>query len=386
MKNSDLVTKKRLLLVATTAGTFEAILKEQPEFLAQYFEVAIACSVDQHFAQLKERSPFKVYYVPMMRGISPIYDLKSILAMSGVIKKFKPDIVHSYTPKAGLIAMLSGFFCCVKVRIHTFTGLIFPTSIGVKKKILIFVDKIVSSLATYVVPESEGVKKDLISHGVCNSDIAVIGCGNIAGVDVDYFSPVSCGLLPDEPNFAIDLNRRGSFVYCFVGRLNRDKGIRELVQAFAALSFDASLVFVGGVDETAPPDSLTLAEINSNPKIFSVGFQTDIRPFFCAADILVLPSYREGFPNVVLQAMAMQLPVISTNVSGANEVVIPNRTGWIVPVKDVESLRLAMVDARETPAVILECMGIEARKFVVERFERGFYLENLLSFYRAVMN
>ena len=374
------------MLVATTAGTFEAILKEQPEFLSKYFEVAIACSADPHFAQLKERSPFKVYYVPMMRGISPIYDFKSILAMSRVITKFKPDIVHSYTPKAGLVAMLSAFFCRVKVRIHTFTGLIFPTSIGVKKKILLSVDKLVSSLATCVVPESEGVKKDLISHDVCRTDIAVIGCGNIAGVDVDYFSPDSISLLPERPGSSIDLTRRGSFVYCFVGRLNKDKGVSELVRAFTSLPFDAALVFVGGVDETSPPDPFTLAEINSNPKIFSVGFQTDIRPFFCAADILVLPSYREGFPNVVLQAMAMQLPVISTNVSGANEVVIPKKTGWIVPVKDVESLRLAMVDARETPQAILERMGIEARKLVVERFERGFYLGELLSFYRSVIN
>jgi glycosyltransferase involved in cell wall biosynthesis len=386
MLNGKRARRKKILLVATTAETFSTILKGQPEFISHSFDVAVACSFDDHFQGLKEKSPFDVYCVPMRRGISPLFDIKSIWSMVKVIKNFKPDAVHSYTPKAGLVAMLSAWFCGVPVRVHTFTGLIFPTAEGVKRKILIIVDKLISLLATNVIPESEGVKSDLISNNIFKGDLSVIGSGNIAGVDISFFSRTETAAVIESGAGGCDFFSPNTFVYCFVGRINRDKGLYELVHAFKELPFDAALLIVGALDENAPPDFLTLKEIRENDRIKCVGFKSDIRPFLYFSDIFVLPSYREGFPNVVLQAMALERPVISTNVSGANEVVIPGETGWVVPIKDTESLRLAMISAFETQDFEIERMGARARSIVVERFERERYLCSLLNFYFSIID
>lgn len=143
---------------------------------------------------------------------------------------------------------------------------------------------------------------------------------------------------------------------------------------------------IGALDATAPPDQPTLDKIDSNPRIHSMGFQSDIRRFLVSSDVLVLPSYREGFPNVVLQAMALEVPVISTNVSGSNEVIIQDLTGWLVPTKDVDLLRGAMVSAFHTSRQKLKDMGRHGRKIVVSKYERSRYLDALLDFYRSIIN
>ena len=173
------------------------------------------------------------------------------------------------------------------------------------------------------------------------------------------------------------------FVFVFVGRLNRDKGINELLTAFDQLPDCSQLLIVGGLDESAPISAQALHLLEAHPRVHWLGFQQDIRPALLAADVLVLPSYREGFPNVVLQAGAMGLPVIATNISGCNEVITPGLNGWLVPAKDsgalAQSMRLAML----SPPSVLKDMGCAARKRVVDRFERSAHWQRMLAFYHS---
>lgn len=378
--------KPKILIVTTTSETLATILSGQPEFLSQYFDVAVCSSKDSHYDRLLGIKDVKVYPVFMKRGVSIFSDMVSLFLMVIVLLRVKPDIVHSYTPKAGLIAMAASWLVGVPVRIHTFTGLLFPTAQGLRKKILLFSDKAVAFFSTFIVPESKGVKDDLVAAGILNSDTSIIGHGNIAGVDVSYFSVSESLALSGQVGEIKNNLSTDAFVYCFIGRVNKDKGILELVDAFAKLSCNSELLIVGDLDENAPPSPDVLREMELNPRIHCFGFQPDIRPYLLLSDVLVLSSYREGFPNVVLQAMALQVPVISTNVSGAAEVVIPGETGWIVPVRDKNALHLAMNSAFYSGKKQLEIMGVNSRKIVVTRFERQRYLKELVKFYNSFID
>jgi len=180
--------KKKILIVTTSAMTLATILKGQPSYLNQSFSVSVAASGDKYFNELQLNEKVETYCVPMKRGINPLFDLVSLFFMIRVILKKKPQLIHSYTPKAGLISMLGGLLCRVPVRIHTFTGLIFPTQVGIKKKILRLVDAFICFCATVVVPEGQAVKRDLLVHKVTRKNLKIIGNGNISGVDINNFA------------------------------------------------------------------------------------------------------------------------------------------------------------------------------------------------------
>lgn len=326
--------------------------------------------------KVKVQENVKVVEVPMNRGISPFKDVISILRMWQVLRRLKPDIVHSYTPKAGMVAMLAGLAAGVRVRIHTFTGLVFPTSVGLKRKMLVVVDRLICFAATKVIPEGEGVAADLREYGITSKPLKVIGNGNIAGVDTCFFQPDRC-LHPEN-------EMKASFTFCFVGRLNRDKGIQELVSAFTSLEGEPTLLLVGGLDATAPVDEITLKHIQSHPRIQATGFLEDIRPALNACDVLVLPSYREGFPNVVLQAGAMGKPVIASDISGCNEVIEDGFNGWLVAPHDALALAERMAQVMTLSTHERRLLGSNARTRIVERYEQAAYRKKLLEFYEEV--
>lgn len=373
--------RRRIVIVTTVADTVNFILYDVVKKLTAHFDVSVVCNDPE---KLKNIEGVSTYSVPMRRGISPFYDVLSIFFMVKVFLKIKPDIVHSYTPKAGLVAMFAAFLSRVQRRVHTFTGLIFPSVPGVKGYILKLVDRAVVGFSTVGVSESQGVRNELLRGGVISSKAQspIIGNGNIAGVDVDYFDPAKLSILKDGNNIIDEFLLHGCFVFCYVGRLNRDKGIKELVESFRELPIDSRLLIVGAVDYSSPPDTASMAEIESNPRIHMVGFKSDIRGCLAACDVLVLPSYREGFPNVVLQAMAMKCPVISTDVSGANEVVVNGMTGWLVPIRDIEGFRDAMLEAFRSSRNLLSVMGNNGRNTIIDRYDREGYISALIEFYR----
>lgn len=377
------MTAPKLLIVTTTGETLATILTRQPAFLSQLMDVELATSPGPDHEDIRLREKVPLHSVPMARGITPFRDLMSLIRMILLLCQVRPDIVHSYTPKAGLITMLASWFCRVPVRIHTFTGLIFPTQKGWKQKLLIWADRLVCACATRVVPEGQGVRRDLERWRITSKPLEVIGHGNIAGVDTSHFSIDAPGVQLEARKLARTLKLpSNAFVYCFVGRLNRDKGIAELLESFKQLPETAHLILVGSLDETAPIGVLQQAFIEEHPRVHALGFVRDVRPAMYLCDVFILPSYREGFPNAVLQAGAMQRPVVATDINGSNEIVVPGVTGWLVPPRQTASLRKAMEAAMHSPRTLLDDMGVRARTVVAQHFEQRQHWQRMADFYR----
>jgi glycosyltransferase involved in cell wall biosynthesis len=372
--------KKKVTIVTTVPSTLKNILKNQPKYLSKHFAISIVTSPDKEIEDVRENENVPIYCIGMKRDISLLNDMLSLVKMIWVIVKIKPDIIHSYTPKAGLLTMLAGFICRVPVRLHTFTGLIFPTSTGIRKKILILIDRLICFCATDVIPEGTGVKRDLLKFGITKKTLDIIGCGNIAGVNTDFYdkdSVINKGehlalvnqlKLPDE-----------AFVFCFVGRLTKDKGIIELLDAFKKMPSNVYLLLVGELDKRAPLSLAAINFIEQASNIHYLGYQKDIRPALTIAKVLLLPSYREGFPNVPLQAGSMKLPSIVSDINGCNEIIIPNINGWLVPAKDSQALASAMQDSINFNE--LERLGENARELVKTNFEQKAHWKNMELYY-----
>jgi len=384
------------------------------ELVDEGYDVVAVSSPGDDLTRFGEQEGVRTIAVPMERRISPMKDLKSLWRMWRVLRRERPDMVHSMTPKAGLVTMLAGWLARVPVRIHTFTGLVFPTSTGLKRRLLMATDWLTCACATHVIPEGEGVKADLLNHGITHKPLKVLGYGNIKGVDLDHWNreavedhaqcimhnaqtpplaPPLCergGEMPEEPPLCErggEVDAAAPFRFVFVGRIVGDKGINELVAAFKRLHDelpDTKLTLVGSYEENIDPvKPETRAEIERNPAIDAVGSQSDVRPYYVAADALVFPSYREGFPNVVLEAGAMGLPSIVTDINGSREIIIEGRNGTIVPPRDEKALFRAMrhwATHRDEVARL----AAEARPLIASRFEQGYVRRCLKEFYRQV--
>lgn len=346
-----------------------------------YHMVAVT-SPGPELDSLRRDDGFHCVEVPMERHISPLSDLVSLLRMILVLRKERPWVVHSMTPKAGLLCMVAAWLTRVPVRVHTFTGLVWPTATGLKRRVLMMTDRITCACATHVIPEGQGVMDDLRRGGITRKPMRVLGYGNVMGVDMARFSTA---------RFAQHDERGGVFTFLFVGRIVRDKGINELVAAFVRLHAhhpSTRLVLVGNYERSLDPVSDdTQGLIGTNDAIEAVGPKRgdDLVRAYAAADCFVMPSYREGFPNTVLEAGAMGLPSIVTDINGSREIIENEKNGLIVPSKNANALYDAMEriltddDARET-------MKENAREMIASRFEKNFVQKCQIEFYERILN
>ena len=381
--------KPKLIRISTIAMSLDFLLKGQLAFLNQHFEVVAVSGEDDHLRTVAEREGVRTISIRMQRNISPFKDLISLVQMYWLFKREKPQIVHSITPKAGLISMLAAKLAGVPLRIHTFTGLIFPSKNGLFQKILIAMDRLLCCCATHVYPEGQGVKKDLIDYKITSKPLKVIANGNVNGVDTAYFSKEAVSN-QEQQSLKKELGiNENDFVFIFVGRLVGDKGINELVTAFSKLStknqqpttVNLKLLLVGPLESDLDPlQPDTLKEIESNPNIITVGFQTDVRKYYAIADALVFPSYREGFPNVVLQAGAMGLPSIVTDINGSNEIIVDGENGIIVPPKNAAALQQPMFKMMMEVGLYNQLQK-NSRVMIVSRYEQQLVWEAILKEY-----
>lgn len=363
----------RTTTVPQTLNTFcKGLLKELKH---EGYEVVAVSSPGEELDELADSEGIRTIALPMERRISPFKDMKSLWQMWRLMRREKPDMVHSMTPKAGMVTMVAAWLTRVPIRIHTFTGLVFPTSTGLKRRILMFTDWLTCACATHIIPEGEGVKADLLKNKITKKDIQVLGHGNIRGIDLEFFKPRVPRLQEEQ----------AAFTFVFVGRLVGDKGINELIDAFSRLNKEHSatrLVLVGTEEEEIDPiKPETKAEIDRNPAIDAVGQQSDVRSFFATANALVFPSYREGFPNVVIEAGAMGLPSIVTDINGSREIIIDGENGMIIPSKNAEALYEAMKHFVENPEDVKR-MAENARPLIASRYEQSYVRQCLKDFYK----
>lgn len=369
----------RACTVPQSLGFVKGMLSE----LQEKYEIVLLSSSGPEWKEIHQLYPnVKCIELNMERHISLVKDIKSLWQMWRTFHKEKPRMVHSLTPKAGLLCMAAAWMAGVPVRIHTFTGLLFPTTIGLKRKILMATDWLTCACATHIIPEGEGVKNDLLNNGITKKPIKVLGYGSCRGIDLKRFDKI-----PEVIERAAQLRKDGICTFITVGRLVGDKGINELVEAFVKLNKennDTRLILVGCYEDNLDPLKIeTHNLIEKCDAIEYVGQQSDVRPWFVASDVAVLASYREGFPNVVIEAGAMGLPQIVTDINGAREIIIEGENGIIVPSQNVGALYNAMkcmlnADYRNS-------LAENARKLVMLRYEQGYVCKCLCDFYDEIL-
>lgn len=377
------------------------------------FEVIGVSSNGKELEDVKTEEEIRIVPIEMSRKITPFKDLISLWQLYKFLRREKPQVVHTHTPKAGTIGMIASRLAGVPNRLHTVAGLPLMEATGMKRKVLDLVEKMTYSCATRVYPNSKGLYNFILEHKFAKEDkLKIIGNGSSNGVNTRYFSPEQ---VSEEQKSRLK-QQSGidpqDFVFVFVGRMVGDKGINELIAAFQSLisnlkpetrnlepetwnleletwnlklgTRNPKLLLVGPFEpELDPLSPETLLAMESNPNIVHVGFQPDVRPYFAIANTLAFPSYREGFPNVVMQAGAMELPAIVSNINGCNEIIMEGQNGTIIPPKDTEALCHAMKKMMSDKDYY-NSLKENARKMIVERYEQHAVWEAILAEYRRL--
>ncbi len=376
--------KPKIIRACTVSMSVDFVTAMLPE-LRERYEVVLLSSPGHELDEAEEQYGARGIRIPMERHISFRHDLVSLCRLVYVFLRERPAMVHSMTPKAGLLCMIAAWLTRVPVRVHTFTGLVFPTATGLKRRILMLTDKLTCACATHVIPEGEGVKNDLLKNGITKKPMKVLGYGNVRGIDLVRFDRRS-----EVMTLAQELRKDDVFTFFFVGRIVKDKGINELCQAMEMLSgiAPARLLLVGPYEDELDPISQQSKDIiENNPSIEYLGskYEDELLACYAAADCFVFPSYREGFPNTVIEAGAMGLPSIVTDINGSREIIVQGENGIIIPPRDADALYETMLDMiRNKPA--RDRMAANARKMIASRFEQGFVRKCLMDYYDEILN
>jgi len=380
--------KPKLIRITTVPISLKILLQDQLKFMNQYFEVLGVSSGGKELADVKQDEGIRTIELDMSREITPIKDLISLVKMIRLFLKEKPDIVHTHTPKAGIVGMVAAYVTRVPYRLHTVAGLPVMEASGKKKKVLLMVEKITYLCATQVYPNSYGLQEYISKNKLADKKkLKVIGHGSSNGIDTLQFNQTHKVLLEAEEIKKIyDLENK--FVFCFVGRVVKDKGINELMYVFDKLSQkynNITLLIVGQLEDELDPISISSHTIlENNPQIIYTGFQRDIRPYLASSDCFVLPTYREGFPNVVLQACSMELPCIVTNINGCNEIIEHNKNGLIVKPKNNNELYSAMHKMVEEEELSTQ-LSLNNRNDIIKKYDRKIFHQYLLEEYKKVL-
>ncbi|WP_109300652.1 glycosyltransferase family 4 protein [Aquimarina sp. AU474] len=381
----------KIIRVTTIPKSLGGLLKGQLKFMSQYYEViGISGKGEGRLERVSQEEGVQVIPIEMTRKITPIQDLKAVYELYKVFRKEKPEIVHSHTPKAGTLAMLAAKLARVPHRLHTIAGLPLLEATGAKRTLLDVVEKITYGCATMIYPNSFGLKDIILQNKyTTQKKLKVIANGSSNGIDTSFFDPA---LYTKEDNLKLREELQISTtdkVIIYVGRLVKDKGINELVNAFKKISFEddtVKLLLVGIYEKDLDPLLPEIeSEIENNPNIIFVGWQNDVRPYFAISDILGFPSYREGFPNVVMQAASMGLASIVTDINGCNEIITKDDNGIIIPAKDTEALFESIQKLTKDNMFRLKLAG-NARESITKRYECKHVWEELLKEYQSLTN
>ena len=385
--------KYSVVRITTVPISLKKLLEGQLRFMSENgLRILGVSSKGKELEEVSKEEGVVVYELNMTRMITPLKDLKSLWEFFKLCKKEKPTIVHSHTPKAGIIGMLGAKMAGVPIRIHTVAGLPLMEAQGGKRKVLDLVEKLTYWASTKVYPNSKGLYEFILKNKYTSSrKLKVIANGSSNGINTKYFS-ISQVSQEKVNSLKIQLGiQLEDFVFIFVGRLVSDKGLNELVESFKSLcaelcnSQKIKLILVGSFESDLDPlNEVTLKEIENNPNIITVGFQKDVRPYFAISHALVFPSYREGFPNVVMQAGAMDLPAIVSDINGCNEIIEEDKNGVIIPVKNVEAITSAM-RKMVTNIEFYSHLKLHTRMMITERYEQQVVWEALLTEYENLI-
>lgn len=331
------------------------------------FRVSLLAAPGELLEQTVRTEQVDAFAIPMERGISLVYDAVSLIRIWRLLRRMRPDIVEFSTPKAGLLGILAARLCGIPVRIYFLRGLKLETSRGFRRLLLVWAERIASRSADLVVCNSRSLLERALAFGIAPiSKLVLLGAGSSNGVNLARFAP---GPSDVRRQFGIPCDAP---VIGFSGRLTVDKGLPELLEAFAAILRrvpNAYLFLVGWFD--AGEDALECgirARIEGHPRIICTGYVEDTAPYYRAMNLMVLPSWREGFPNAVLEAAATGVPVIATHCTGSCDAVIPEVTGLLIPTGSPDAITEAVLILLGDPDRCKQ-MSTAARTWVAENYE-----------------
>lgn len=363
--------------------TVEAFLVEYIKGLHENYSITVVTNTEDADFLKGYGIDFKVISAPIKREISPQKDIVAFLKLYSIFRKENFHSVHSVTPKAGLLSMCASFIARVPVRIHTFTGQVWATKRGISRWFLKFMDRLIVFFATHILVDSKSQRDFLIKEGIVKPDKAkMIGHGSICGVDVKRFSFDNRVRDEIRKQLGIPIS---DFVFIFIGRLKRDKGILDLIKAFSSIKekYRNTHLLVVGPDEEGIKDS----SLDKTPYIESihfVGITKEPEKYMSAADCLCLPSYREGFGLVVLEAAACGIPAIGSRIYGVTDAIEEGVTGLLHEPGNVDELIMHM-EWILTHGEERSSMGKKARERAVYLFSREQMVEKFKSFYKDIL-
>lgn len=373
--------------ITTTIPTTLSFFKGNLRYLSEWFEVCAISSKLEELQQIGKREGVRTHCIPMERPIALFKDFICLFKFISFFLKERPYVVHGNTPKASMLSMVAAWITRRPVRIYMCHGLRYQGTQGKMRKLLMWMEKLTCACATEVICVSNGVRETFAADGICPlTKSVVLGAGSATGIDLEYFNPslVNDTAMRRELGIAPE-----DFVFIFVGRIVTDKGLNELVAAFERLSKEYShiqLVVVGPEETEQNPiteESRTI--IKENTRIHAIGRRSDVRPYLLGADAFVFPSYREGFGMVLIEANAMGIPAISSDIIGCNEVIVPGENGDIIPAKDEEALYSKMKEWIDAPEAV-KVMSVKSRELVKTRFDRKVVWKNALNEYLRLMD
>lgn len=376
---------KKILILATVPMSLTTLLKGQAKYLSGFYEVKLITSNSYINSRIAEFEGVEVKAIDMSRKITPLQDLRALYRLYRFILNENPDIVYTFTPKAGLLGMMASFLSRVPVRIHNVVGLPLMEASGKKFILLKFIERLTYFFSTNIFCNSFGLK-EYINSNLTSLPITVIGQGSINGVDTEYFK--------NKYSKEEGLKIRGKynilkddFVITFIGRIVKDKGINELVESFINLVKkypNLKLLLVGDYEEDLNPiDKKNKKFIDELDSIIAIGFKNDIREFLAITDLFTLPSYREGLPNSLIEAGSFGIPLLATDINGCNEIIENNETGILVKKKDAKSLKdgieKLIVDKR-----LYSYIRDNVRDKIIKKYDQNYFWKELKNEFKKV--
>ena len=375
---------KKLIIIVTVPVVLETWLKGQAKFLSQYYDVEIITSSSNKIQNIEKYENVSIKIMDFNREINIFKDLKVLLYLVLYFLKVKPNIVYTLTPKAGLLGMISGFIARVPNRIHNVVGLPHLEAKGIRRIILENTEKLTYFFSNKLFCNSLNLRE--IVSSMTKKKVNIIGKGSVNGVDINYFKDT----FSEEEKLEI-LNRLGinknDFILTFVGRIVNDKGINELVSVFEELSLKYSflkLLLIGDYkNENDVISNKSQQIIKNNKSIVYIEFQEDIREYLSISSLFVLPSYREGLPNVLIEAGSYGIPLIATNINGCNEVIIDNINGLLINKKDEIDLFNA-IEKFILNKDFYDSIKRNVRNNIINRYSQEYFYQELLKEFKKI--
>ena len=369
-----MANRKSICFVATVEFAVSAFLLSHLKELSKYYDLTVIVNLKNPNFLIDKKLNIKLVNINFSREINIISDLLSLVQLAYLFLIKKYDAVHSITPKAGLLAMIASFLTFTPVRVHCFTGQVWSTKSGLSRLFLKLIDKIIGNLSTQNIVDSKSQYDFLVKENVLNKDKALVfGSGSVSGVD----------LLKFKPNTKVKSSLRkklkispSSFVFVFLGRLNSDKGIHDLINAFISTDLKSAYLLLVGPDE----ENISSKFKGNQSNIIFSGLISSPQDFLAVSDVLCLPSYREGFGNVVIEAAATGVPSIVSNIYGLSDAIVLNKTGLAHEPHDVQEITKLMKSLFNNRKLVMD-LGKAAKKRAISEFDSKILVKHWKIFY-----